>query len=416
MRSYPSLLFLAVGSALFAFVCALAPYALAIPQYKVLYNFTGSSDGGQPEGLVEDASGNLYGTTGLGGDPNCYGGFGGCGVVFKLDPAGNLTVLHQFTNGSDGAFPYATLALSGDMLYGASNQGGILNCYYDYGCGVLFEINIVTGIFTVLRDFHGFDGLLPSGALVVRSSILYGTTILGGTSKNCGYFGCGVAYKLDLKTGTYTVLHSFDFSDGYSPESRLTFDSTGTFLYGVTAEGGSAGCGVVFRLNVETSTYELLYNFTGSPDAEYPYGPLAIDSSGNLYGDSQLGGSHPCLSDDGCGTIFKVDPKAGTDTVLYNFTGDAGGNYPLAGVTARYPATLYGTTAWGGTNDDGTVFQFVNNTETVLHNFEGSDGSGPSAVIVLDPKGKLFGTAFAGGSDGTGCSGYGCGVVWEVTP
>jgi uncharacterized repeat protein (TIGR03803 family) len=165
-----------------------------------------------------------------------------------------------------------------------------------------------------------------------------------------------------------------------------------------------------------TSTYKVLYNFTGSPDAEFPYGPLALDAADNLYGDSQLGGSHPCRSDKGCGTMFEVLPKIGSDRVLYNFTGGADGNYPLAGLLRSHAGTLYGTTAWGGSNDDGTVFKLVEKTETVLHTFQGSDGSGPSSAVIVDSKGNLFGTAFAGGSHPSGCGGFGCGVVWALTP
>jgi uncharacterized repeat protein (TIGR03803 family) len=173
----------------------------------------------------------------------------------------------------------------------------------------------------------------------------------------------------------------------------------------------------VFRLALKTSAYKVLYYFTGSPDAQYPNGPLTLDSSGNLLGDSQLGGSYPCPSDHGCGTVFLVSPKTRSDTVVHNFTGGADGNYPLAG-TMRSPAgTLYGTTAWGGgPSNAGTVFELVENTLTVLHTFHGSDGSGPSAVVVMDSNGNVFGTTNSGGSHSSGCGGSGCGVVWEITP
>jgi len=398
------------------FAIATTTTAVAASKFKVLYNFTGGADGGEPGGLVEDAAGNLYGTTALGGDPNCYGAWGRCGVVFKLDKAGKLTVLHRFTNGADGAFPYPTLALSGNTLYGAASQGGNLHCFYDYGCGVVFEINTQTGVEKVLHTFNGVDGLGPSGGLLLRSGVLYGTTAQGGNSGNCGYwYGCGVVYKLVLKTGAYTVLHNFDPSDGLFPSSTLTLDKTGKVLYGPTPGGGSSGLGVVFRLTIQIGWYEVLYNFTGSPDAEYPYGPLVLDRSGNLYGDSQFGGSYPCRADNGCGTVFMVSPSTGTDTVLYNFTGGADGDYPQAGIIQSQAGTLYGTTAWGGSNDDGTEFKLVNSTETVLHTFQGSDGSGPSAVVIMDSKGHLFGTASSGGSHRSGCDGYGCGVVWEIT-
>jgi uncharacterized repeat protein (TIGR03803 family) len=416
VRSKPFFHFWTVLAALVVFVPALIPGASAAQHYKVLYNFTGGADGGQPEGLVQDTAGNLYGTTGWGGDPHCQ-----CGTVFKLDKAGTLTLLHTFANGTDGEYPYATLALSGNTLYGAANLGGAPDCYYTYGCGLLFEINIRTGAFQVIHNFHLYDGLLPSGALTLKSGVLYGTTLLGGTSRNCDY-GCGVVYKLVLKTSRLTVLHNFDSSDGSFPSSTLTFDARGGVLYGTTPGGGTSGlcnpdgCGVVFGLTIKTGAFEVLYRFTGSPDAEYPYGPLALDSSGNLYGDSQLGGSSPCRSAHGCGTVFMVDPGNGTDTVLYNFPGGPHGNYPMAGITRTPAGTLYGTTAWGGLSDDGTVFEQADNTETVLHNFQGSDGSGPSAVVIVDTNGNLFGTTFAGGSPSSGCSNYGCGVVWEITP
>jgi uncharacterized repeat protein (TIGR03803 family) len=432
----PSFLFWAVLTALFAFVPALVPSASAAPRYKVLYSFTGGADGGEPGGLIQDAAGNLYGTTGLGGDPNCYGAWGRCGVVFKLDTAGKLTVLHKFTNGADGAFPYATLVISGNTLYGGASQAGNLHCYYDYGCGVLFAINIQTHALKVLHTFNRIDGLSPSGGLIIRSGVLYGTTAGGGTSQNCGYGGCGVVYKFVLKTGAYTVLHNFDSLEGASPDSSLTLDKTGKFLYGATAVGGLSGqgyrclsgCGVAFRLTLKTSTYKVVYEFAGYPDdAAYPFGPLALDSSGALYGDSQTGGSYPCPSGSGCGTVFVVDPKTGSDAVLYNFALNADGGYPLAGTIRNDTGTLYGTTAWGGdlkcppSDGCGVVFKMdTAGTETVLHTFHGLDGSHPSAVVIMDSKGDLFGTTAAGGSLRSRCGGYpdgdGCGVVWEITP
>ena len=412
MRSKPSFLFSAILAIMFA--VAAPATAAAVSKYKVLYKFTGGVEGGQPGGgLVEDAAGNLYGTTGFGGDSSC-----GCGTVFKLDRAGKLTVLYSFAGGTDGAYPYATLALSGNTLYGAANQGGRPGCFY-YGCGLVFEVNTQTGAEKVLHVFNGLDGLYPSGVLLVRSGVLYGTTLQGGRFANCGH-GCGVAYKLVLKTGAYTVLHKFAPADGANPESTLTLDAAGKVMYGATAQGGSAncwdGCGVLFKLTLKTGAYQVLYYFTGSPDAQHPYGPLSLDAAGNFYGDSQLGGSYPCRGDTGCGTVFMVDPKTGTDTVLHNFSGGADGNYPLAGVIRSQAGTVYGTTAWGGSNDLGTVFELVKGTETVLHTFQGSDGSGPSAVVITDSKGDHFGTTSAGGSHSGVCADYGCGVVWEITP
>jgi uncharacterized repeat protein (TIGR03803 family) len=409
MRSRPPFPLWTLLAALLAFVPGLVTDAWAAPQYKVLYEFTGGADGGQPFGLMKDAAGNLYGTTGYAGDANCQ-----CGTVFMLDKADKLTILHTFTGGNDGAFPYTTVALSGDKLYGAASSGGDLGCSLEQGCGLIFEIDLPTLAYRVIHVFHFDEGARPSGALMVRSGVLYGTTIGGGIADCDG--GCGVVYQLVLKTGKFAVLHRFESSDGYSPESALTLDERGEVLYGTTAEGGSSGSGVVFRQTLSTGTFNVVYNFTGSPDAECPYGGLALDSSGNLYGDSQLGGSYPCRSEHGCGTVFMVNPATETDTVLYNFPGASDGDYPMAGITRLAKGTIYGTTAWGGLTDNGTVFQLVGDTETVLHAFQGSDGANPFSDVVVDSNGKLFGTTLSGGLYENGCSKYGCGVVWEITP
>jgi uncharacterized repeat protein (TIGR03803 family) len=116
---------------------------------SVLYTFcslnnNNCADGAYPEmgPLVRDAAGNLYGTTYFGGAANCDGEYLGCGVVFKLDPNSKETILHTFTGGADGAFPWngLTMDASGN-LYGTAQAGGDLNCQPKYGgCGVVFKI------------------------------------------------------------------------------------------------------------------------------------------------------------------------------------------------------------------------------------------------------------------------------------
>jgi uncharacterized repeat protein (TIGR03803 family) len=107
----------------------------------VLYNFTGGSDGANPHALIADAAGNLYGTTQNGGAPaSCPGG---CGTVFQLTPSGTLNVLHIFT-GSDGASPPAGLSLIADAagnLYGTTALGGAgTGCIGGGACGTVFEL------------------------------------------------------------------------------------------------------------------------------------------------------------------------------------------------------------------------------------------------------------------------------------
>jgi uncharacterized repeat protein (TIGR03803 family) len=327
-------------------------------------------------------------------------------VVFKVVPnTGTETVLYSFTCGADGGNPLSTLFLSGNMLYGSTTAGGGMSGCDGYGCGVVFEVNIKTGAEKVLYSFTGgTDGETPFGGVILKSGVLYGTTQYGGSS------GYGVVYKLVVKTGKETVLHTFDGSEGAYPMSSLTLNRGGKALFGTTPYGGSSNAGVVFSLTIKTSTYTVLYNFTGGSDGADPTGALALDAAGNLYGAASGGGS------DGYGTIFQVVPKTGTEYVLYTFTGGTDGRYPAGSVIRSGAGNLYDTTEGAGTNQYGTVFEFGKGTLTVLHTFDGTDGQWPLSGAIMDSKGDLYGTTWMGGSSGSGCVGNGCGVVWEITP
>src|SRR5271157_94942 len=320
--------------------------------YSVLYTFTGSPDGAGPDaGLVRDAQGNLYGTTG-------DGGASGAGTVFKVDTTGKETVLYSFAGtGGDGANPYAGL----------------------------------------LRDAQGN---------------LYGTTAGGGDLACLAPYGCGTVFKVDM-TGNETVLYSFTGTggDGASPRAGLLPDAQGN-LYGTTSLGGDlacnapAGCGTVFKLD-RTGKETVLYSFTGGADGGRPVAGLVQDAQGNLYGTTASGGDLACLAPYGCGTVFKVD-MTGNETVLYSFTGTGGdGIQPLAGLVLDTLGNLYGTTSQGGdpacTNGCGTVFKVdTTGKETVLYSFTGIGGDGvqPLATLVLDAQGNLYGTTFYGGASG----------------
>ena len=199
---------------------------------KVIYSFAGGSDGADPlAGLVRDAASNLYGTTYAGGD---YGS----GTVFKLDTTGKEAVLHSFSGGPDGGYPYAGLILdAAGNLYGTADSGG------SSGGGIVFKISSA-GKETVLHSFKGGkDGEYPY-ASVIRDAVgnLYGTTYGGGAS------GWGTVFEID-PTGKETVLYSFaGAADGASPEGGLVQDTAG-HLYGTTKYGGALGAGTVFELS-----------------------------------------------------------------------------------------------------------------------------------------------------------------------
>jgi len=313
----------------------------------VLYSFTGGPDGGNPyAGVIRDPAGHLYGTTRFGGTANA-------GVVYKLDTAGNPTVLYPFTGGDDGSGPIAgVIRDSAGNLYGTTGYGGDMNCGVSVGCGVVYMLD-TAGHQTVLHTFMGgADGQLPVG--LIRDSVgnLYGTTANGGSA--C----CGVVFRLD-RSGHEKVLHAFTGgNDGGNPGAGVIRDSEGN-LYGTTIAGGTDGFGVVYKL--DTAGQETaLYSFTGAADGGNPIAGVIRDSAGNLYGTTLYGGNLVnCPATEftpaGCGVVFKLD-TAGNETVLYSFTGGADGGVPDAGVIRDPAGNLFGTTLQGGKKAGGVVF------------------------------------------------------------
>jgi uncharacterized repeat protein (TIGR03803 family) len=364
--------------------------------FTVLHTFTGGRDGVWPRGgLVQDTAGNLYGTTFLGGN-----GFGcnipprniGCGVVFKLDTSGTETVLHSFVGG-DGSMPVAGLLIDPNRnIYGTTDFGGTS------GRGAVFKLG------TALYSFKGQpDGSQPFGSLVQDASgNLYGTTAAGGASNN------GTVFQVDAANNE-TVLYSFTGgADGSMPFATLIRDARGN-LYGTTAAGGAFGRGTVFRLDM-TNNETVLHSFNGTDGAD-PGAGVIQDAAGNFYGTTSRGGA----SDKG--TVFKLD-TSGKETVLHSFTGGADGGNPDASLLLDTLGNLYGTTSGGGdltcgtSTGCGTVFKIDTlGNETVLHSFNGhADGSSPTAGVVMDAAGNLYGTALLGGN--RSCRQEGCGTVF----
>jgi uncharacterized repeat protein (TIGR03803 family) len=245
----------------------------------VLHNFTGageSADGCAPQASpVPDKAGNLYGTT-------RYCGTFGVGTVFKIDPNGNETVLHNF-NGGDGGSPMGLISDVYGNLYGIASSE-------------LYELS-KDGIFTVLHTFVGGsnDGCDPLGTPIRdKEGNFYGTAL-------CGSSNFGVVWKFS-KDGKETVLHTFTggASDGaYPSDHGLIFDAEGN-LYGVTLSGGAGDFGTVYRV-AKDGTFTLLHAFTAN-EGQSPFGRLNRDRNGDLYGTTQGGGSG------GVGTVWRLTP------------------------------------------------------------------------------------------------------------
>jgi uncharacterized repeat protein (TIGR03803 family) len=422
---------------------------------SVLYSFQGGSDGQNPyAGLVANESGNLYGTTLVGGGVVSSVCPSGCGTVFQLTPpsstGGSWTefVLHSFQGGLDGSAPAAGLTLDeGGNLYGTTDGGGGSTLCQSgagaVGCGTVFRLSppIVPGgswTETVLYSFQGgTDGAGPESSVVFdHSGNLYGTTAFGGATAN-GCINCGMVYELtppaDGGTWTETVVYMFEGNtDGDIPLGGLVFDHAGN-LYGTTFGGGrnpactqDAGCGTVFKLIPSPTTGEpwterVLHrfgeNFTGSlADGMNPRASLVIRDV-VLYGTTYNGGP------DDFGIVFQLASLnyAPLETVLYTFNGAGGNSKPYAGVVFDNAGNLYGTGSGDSYNDAGAIFRLQPPngdgsawTETVLHSFrDGSDGDDPIGGLVL-LNGTLYGTTIGGGH------GYlesnSLGTVFSVTP
>ena len=374
-------------------------YELSPPQQPgdpwteiTLYDFQGfgHGDGGSPEGgLVQDADGNLYGTTAYGGHGPCLllGSAVGCGTVYELvrpqKPGGawKEKVLYSFQGNQDGQFPIGDLVFDKrGNLYGATwfggGQGTTCDPLYAY-CGTIFELtpprttdkNVWTE--TVLHSFAGVDagdGGQPNGGLILdESGAIYGTTYVGGgTCPHDGGKGCGSVFAL-------------------APEQIGSWKET------------------------------IVYRFGGGIDGGDPNGHLLRDASGDLYGTTASGGTYNLPA----GTIFRVSPSQnGRYTDLYSFDGGLNGGFPLAGLVLDGRGNLYGTTSSGGVDQGGTIFRIVPIARRLqpIYSFEANpDGYYPDATVTFDAAGNIYGTTLDGGT-GEGCQNYGCGTVYMIGP
>ena len=258
--------------------------------------------------------------------------------------------------------------------------------------------------FTVLYSFTGgADGSNPSEGVVRDSGgNLYGTTQYGG-SGNCSQYGvngCGTVFKV-TNQGTETVLYSFKGgSDGEYPWGGLALNKKGD-LFGTTPNGG-LGFGVLFSLDQDTET--ILHRFKGGTDGGNPYGGLTLDRR-HLYGTTTSGGDLSCgTGGAGCGTLFKFESRR--QAIIHRFAGaPSDGNYPGYGAPLiDRTGNLYGTTGSGGTANFGTVYKVGRNGKyTVLYSFTGgSDGCEPLGTLAADENGNLYGTASACGDSNQG--------------
>jgi uncharacterized repeat protein (TIGR03803 family) len=301
--------------------------------------------------------------------------------------AQTLSVLYNFgTNPGDpidaGTTPNVLAQGRDGNLYTTSYIGGANNG------GTVYKIT-PGGTLTVLYSFDGVHGSGPwSGVIAATDGNFYGTTAGGGTTGN------GTVFKITPQ-GTLTVMYNFTGgSDGGSPYAPPIQGADGN-LYG-TARTGGAGYGTIYKLSL-SKKFKLLHQFVNT-DGSTPTANLIQATDGNFYGTTQAGGVGGC----NCGTVFKI-ASSGKLTALYSFDNTHGKNQGYASLLQASGGKFYSTTIYGGANGLGVVYDISSaGLVTVLHDFNGSDGSSPPVGPVQATDGNLYSITFGGGTNGAG--------------
>ncbi len=352
IKLIPSRSSLMLMAAVVFLLCVMTSIAASAQTFATLFSFDGT-DGSNPYGsLIQGTNGNFYGAT-------ANGGAHGKGTIFEMTPTGKLTTLYSFCSQSsqgfciDGSGPYELIQATNGNFYGTTSSGGTNG---GANAGTVFEITPAGKLTTLCsfcneRNSQGYctDGEYPSGGLVqATNGDLYGTTG-GGGPKNWGTF-----FEI-TPAGKLTTLHNFcsqsDCTDG-GPGDGLV-QATDGYFYGTTPIGGvDGGGGTVFKIT-PAGAFTSLVTFDGT-DGSFPQAGLVQATNGNFYGTTSGGGANSE------GTAYEITP-GGTLTLLYSFCSQdypvcTDGLNPRAGLVQATNGNFYGTTVFGGTSNDGTIY------------------------------------------------------------
>jgi uncharacterized repeat protein (TIGR03803 family) len=367
------------------------------PGFSVLYAFTGSPDGFEPQaGVCIDKNGDIFGTT-------LAGGQFGNGTLYRLTPSGASyaeSLIHSFDD-TDGNGPSGRPIVDKNgnvyvtVVAGGSAQLGTLLRLSPSGGGY-----VQTG----LHQFAGPEGAYPESELLERGRVFYATTAGGGA------YGFGSI--IEISAASFAVKDVYDFKgapyDGADSSSNLIADASGA-LYGTTRSGGSYNLGTVFRFvpaAVGQGTLTTLWSFHGGSDGTTPYSGVIRDYAGNIYGTTAAGGDA-----NGDGVVFKLSPVDGgyEETILHNFAGSPDGSNPTGSLIFKGRA-MYATTYNGGLGA-GTIFRITTSGAgyAIAHDFTGYDGGLPRGNLVS--KGSaLYGTTDSNAGPAA------LGEVWRFIP
>ena len=364
-----------------ALACFLMLASSAGAQFTLLYNFgIHAGDPAHPNYpgfVVQGRDGNLYSTSHDGGTDNA-------GTVFKVTPAGQVSVLYNF-DGVTGAFPSSGLTLGTDgNFYGTTYENGPSNY------GTVFKISS-SGKLTVLHAFDESDGAFPWGAPVEGTDGAY-----YGTTENGGSANCGTVYRVTAG-GTFKTLYNFDGPHGCQPLAPLVLGNDGNF-YGTTlvlTEVSNPNLGAIFKIT-SAGAITLLHSFDGTHGGG-PYAPLMQASDGNFYGTTEGGGNY------NNGVVFEMSP-AGAFTDLFDFDPNTDGGEPFSALVEGTNGVLYGTTTSGGSYNDGTIYSFSlgGGSLGALYSFDGTSGTAPGAPLAQHTNGTFYSDSAWGGSDDLG--------------
>jgi uncharacterized repeat protein (TIGR03803 family) len=358
-----------------AFLCLRSSFLQA--QYIKLHDFS-TPTGARPTSSLVSDSNFFYGTASMGGSTNN-------GVVFKIGHDGSgYTLIKDFIGGADGWYPLGSMVIVDSFLYGMTYRGGPSDW------GTLFKIRPDGTGYMKLMDFTGAsNGSYPWGALISDGTFLYGMTLYGGTSN------LGTVFKIGTDgTGYVKLLDFTGVATGSAPQGDLVYD--GTFLYGLTSQGGTSAKGTLFKIKSDGTAFTKLLDFTGTSNGSNPLGSLVFDGT-YLYGMTQNGGTS------NKGTVFKIKPDGTAYTKLKEFTGMPNGQNP-SGSLLIVGSYLYGMTQLGGINNYGMVFRIKGDgtSYSKLLDFAGTaNGRLPYASLISDST-FLYGLTEQGGVNDIG--------------